>query len=234
MRSSGSPPDDDRTTAARIRDAAIDLFAADGITTTTVRAIAARAGVSPGLVIHHFGSKDGLLAACDRHVAALIREQKRAAMRAGAGYDPLTTMREMKDGPPLTRYLTRTLVDGSSEHVTALVDEMVADAAAYMADGVRSGMLRLSEYPYERAVLLTVWSLGALVLHEHVERLVGVDLTANLVDDPASAAAYTGPALEVAVHGFVNPEVAARMRAALVDGPASQRAQQESDHDGEG
>jgi hypothetical protein len=95
-------------------------------------------------------------------------------------------------------------------------------------------MLRPSEYPYERAVLLTVWSLGALVLHEHVERLVGVDLTANLVDDPASAAAYTGPALEVAVHGFVNPEVAARMRAALVDGPASQRAQQESDHDGEG
>src|SRR5690606_20135242 len=46
-------------TAARIRDAAIVEFAAHGFTKSTVRAIAESAGVSPGLVIHHFGSKDG-------------------------------------------------------------------------------------------------------------------------------------------------------------------------------
>ena len=48
-----------------------------------IRAIAADAGVSPGLVVHHFGSKDGLREACDRHVVARFRETKLAAMEEG-------------------------------------------------------------------------------------------------------------------------------------------------------
>src|SRR3712207_8086528 len=52
-----SSADDDLTGRARIRDAAIRRFAVDGFG-TSVRAIAADAGVSPGLVIHHFGSKE--------------------------------------------------------------------------------------------------------------------------------------------------------------------------------
>ena len=57
---------DDLTTSARIRDAAIAQFGAHGFN-TGVRAIATAAGVSPGLVIHHFGSKDGLRKACDEY-----------------------------------------------------------------------------------------------------------------------------------------------------------------------
>ena len=49
----------DLTARARIRDAAIECFARQGFA-VSVRAIAAHAGVSPGLVIHHFGSKAGL------------------------------------------------------------------------------------------------------------------------------------------------------------------------------
>ena len=37
-------------------------------------AIAQDAGVSPGLVLHHFGTKDALRAACDEHVLRQIRE----------------------------------------------------------------------------------------------------------------------------------------------------------------
>ena len=59
---------EDLTTRARIRDAAVDLFARDGFAHVTVRRIATEAGVSPALVIHHFGSKEGLRAACDAHV----------------------------------------------------------------------------------------------------------------------------------------------------------------------
>jgi hypothetical protein len=43
-----------------IRDAAIGYFAEHGFTSTTVRAIAAKAEVSPALVIHHFGPKENL------------------------------------------------------------------------------------------------------------------------------------------------------------------------------
>ena len=44
-----------------------------------MRAVAAEAGVSPALVIHHFGSKDALRAACDEHVLRVIREAETEA-----------------------------------------------------------------------------------------------------------------------------------------------------------
>ena len=216
MRSTGEMRDDDRTTKARIRDVAIGMFADEGVAATSVRAIAAAAGVSPALVIHHFGSKDALRVACDQHIATLVREQKTRAMRAGPGIDIVAALNDVRGGPPLTRYLARTLVDGSP-HVAQIVDEIVEDGVKYMAEGVESGVLRPTEYPYERTVVLTIWSLGALVMHEHLERLIGVDLTDYPAKDPTAAAAYIGPVLELMTEGVVSAEIAARMRDALVN-----------------
>lgn len=200
---------------ARIRDAAIALFAENGVKGTNMRAIAAAAGASAASVVHHFGTKDALVVECDRHVAELIREQKRKGMRSGPGFDPLVALREVREGPPLLRYLAVRLAD-SSPQVAGLVDDMVADAAAYLADGVESGMMRPTNYPYKRAVVLTIWSLGALVLHEHLERLIGVDIV-DPPQDPTAASAYVGPVLEILTDGIVEPDVAGRMNAAFVD-----------------
>src|ERR1700758_3794856 len=63
---------DDRTARAVIRDEALRLFAVRGPDGVTVRQIAAAARVSPGLVLHHFGSKDGLRQAVDDHVLGLF------------------------------------------------------------------------------------------------------------------------------------------------------------------
>src|SRR5680860_475244 len=59
----------DLTARANIRNAALRLFAESGHDAVTVREIATAAGVSPGLVLHHFGSKNGLRAAVDAHAA---------------------------------------------------------------------------------------------------------------------------------------------------------------------
>ncbi|MEX2504856.1 MAG: TetR family transcriptional regulator [Egicoccus sp.] len=197
---------DDLTARARIRDAAITCFAEGGVAATSVRTVAAAAGVSPALVIHHFGSKDALRVACDQHVAALVREQKSSAMAQGPGLDPFAALRTSRDGPPLLRYLARTLTDGSP-HVADLVDEMVDDAVAYMEQGVEAGMLKASEDPRGRAAVLTLWSLGALVLHEHANRLLGADL----LGDPLEAFPYYLTGLEIMGAGLMTPEVHARM-----------------------
>ncbi len=171
-----SPPKGDKSsTKNRILAAAITLFADQGVAATGVRAIAAAADVHPSLIIHYFGTKDGLRVACDKHVAAFVREHKQQVMRAGR-IDP-AELRDLRPAPPLLRYLARALADGSP-HTAALVDEMVNDAVGYLADGVASGLVRPTDHPYERAALLAIWSLGALALHEHVQRLLGVDLTA--------------------------------------------------------
>ncbi len=48
---------------------------------TTLAQIAARAGVSPGLVAHYFGDKDGLLDAAFRSLARRVGNQVRARLR---------------------------------------------------------------------------------------------------------------------------------------------------------
>jgi AcrR family transcriptional regulator len=47
-------------TRGAILDAARTLFARNGYTATTLRAVARDAGVDPALTLHHFGSKDAL------------------------------------------------------------------------------------------------------------------------------------------------------------------------------
>jgi AcrR family transcriptional regulator len=205
---------DDRTTAARIRDAAITEFASAGVAGTSIRTIASAAGVSPALVIHHFGSKDELRVVCDEHVATLVRDLKNKAMAAGAGFDPLAALRQQSEGPPAAKYLARTLVDGSP-HVADLVDETVEDAIKYMEVGVETGMITPSRFPRQRAAILMMWSLGGLVLHEHLERLIGIDITADFSDDPKAATAYMGPALEIA-GGFITETTQRMMAQAFV------------------
>jgi AcrR family transcriptional regulator len=55
-----------RNTEARILDVARTLFAAQGYQSTTIRAVAAAAGVDPALVMQYFGSKQDLFAAASR------------------------------------------------------------------------------------------------------------------------------------------------------------------------
>jgi AcrR family transcriptional regulator len=211
--STDESPIDDRTAKARIRDAAIDCFAEHGIPVTTARKVASSAGVSPGLVMHHFGSMDGLRVACDEYVTAMIRELKSGAMAAGPGFDPLAALRDQESGPPFAKYLARTLVDGSP-HVADLVDEIVADAVAYIDTGVETGMLTPSQYPRERAAILTMWSLGVLVLHDHLARLIGVDITEPL-DNPRGASSYVAPVLEI-LSGFLTETTVELMSEAFV------------------
>lgn len=59
---------------ARIRRAALELFAEQGVAPTSMRAIAARAGVSLGLVQHHFRTKDGLRDHVNRYAVVVAQE----------------------------------------------------------------------------------------------------------------------------------------------------------------
>lgn len=203
-------PVDDRTAKARIRDAAIGSFAENGIAGTTVRGIATAAGVSPGLVIHHFGSMDELRVACDEHIATTIGRFKHDAMSGGPNLDVLAALRNAPNGP-LMGYLARVLTDDSPT-VAALVDDLVADAESYIQQGVDSGILQPATDPRGRAVVLTLWNLGALVLHRHLHRLLGVDLTdPDLLADPR-AAAYIAPVYEIYSEGVVTSALASQLR----------------------
>jgi AcrR family transcriptional regulator len=100
-----------------IIQAAIRLFGERGIDATSLREVARAAGVSPALVVHHFGSKEGLVSAVDE--AAL--QEFGVAYSAGEsteGSDLLRqraeqTARVMREHPEVCTYLGRALVEGT-------------------------------------------------------------------------------------------------------------------------
>jgi AcrR family transcriptional regulator len=173
--SASSPQYEDLTTRARIRDAALARFPIDGFGATTIRAIAADAGVSPALVVHHFGSKDGLREACDHFVIARFRETKLAAMEEGNVFDPGFAATALQMAQPLLRYFGWAL---SRNHPAAgeLFDEMVREGLEVTRIAIDKGMIHDSPDLERRTAVQMSLSLGMLVMHAHLERNTGVDL----------------------------------------------------------
>lgn len=214
MRSTGGPSEvDDRSTKARIRDVALTLFADQGISATSLRAVAAAADVAPSHVVHYFRSKAGLRAACDEYVAAVLRHQQEDVVAAAPDLDPLAALRRWPSDLPLLAYLARSLVD-SSEGADALVDQLVEDAERYLTGLVDAGWLRPSAAPRTRAALVTFWSLGSLALHAQLERVLGVSLTAP-DRDPDAMAEYATAMLEVLGPGLFTPGALEHFRQAF-------------------
>ncbi|OFJ52060.1 TetR/AcrR family transcriptional regulator [Mycolicibacterium grossiae] len=188
---------DDLTTTARIRDAALDLFGRDGFG-VGVRAIAAAAGVSPGLVIHHFGSKEGLRRACDEHVAAVVLESKTESIRSA---DPATWFAQLagiEAYAPLMAYLMRSLQSGG-DLAKALWRTMIDNVEQYLDEGVRAGTVLPSPDPRGRSRFLAMAGGGSfllyLQLHDDPSDLAGVlrDYAEDMVL----------PALEIYSHGLM-------------------------------
>jgi betaine-aldehyde dehydrogenase len=77
----GSTAPIEDTRRRQLVEVTIDSLAELGYVGTTLAQIAARAGVSPGLVAHYFGDKDGLLDAAFRALARRVGNQVRARLR---------------------------------------------------------------------------------------------------------------------------------------------------------
>jgi AcrR family transcriptional regulator len=154
-------PDDDRTARARIRDAAVQTFGTAGFD-ASVRAVAAAAGVSPGLVIHHFGSKEGLRAACDEHVLRRVREAETDAFTQHSPGEWLAQLAVLDEFAPMVGYLLQTLLAGG--HLAAtLLERMAKDAESYLADAVAAGTMKPSRDPAARASFLVDVGIGAVL-----------------------------------------------------------------------
>jgi AcrR family transcriptional regulator len=188
---------DDLTTTARIRDAAIGQFGEHGFA-VGVRAIAKAAGVSPGLVIHHFGSKEGLRKACDDYVAEEIRVAKTESMRTA---DPATwfaQMAEIEDFAPAMAYLVRSMQAGG-ELANHLWHTMIDNAEGYIEEGVRAGTIKPSRDPKARARYLGITGGGAFLLYLQMHDKPG-DVRAVLHD---YAQDMILPALELYTQGLM-------------------------------
>jgi AcrR family transcriptional regulator len=154
---------DDRTAVARIRDAAIEQWGEHGFN-VGLRSIAEAAGVSAALVIHHFGSKEGLRKACDDYIAEEIREGKSASLQTKDPADWFAQMAEIESYAPMMAYLVRSMQSGTGL-AKMLWQKMIDNAEQYLEDGVRSGLLKPSRDPRARARYLGMSSGGGFLMY---------------------------------------------------------------------
>ncbi|RAU91341.1 TetR/AcrR family transcriptional regulator [Mycobacterium colombiense] len=187
----------DLTAAARIRDAAIEQFGEHGFG-VGLRAIAEAAGVSAALVIHHFGSKEGLRKACEDYIAETIRGNKSEALQSN---DPATwfaQMAEIEEYAPLMAYLVRSMQTGG-DLANMLWRKMIDNAEEYMAEGVRAGTIKPSRDPKGRARYLAITGGGGFLLYIQMHD-TPTDLRAVLRDYSRDMIL---PALEVYTEGLL-------------------------------
>jgi AcrR family transcriptional regulator len=188
---------DDRTAIARIRDAAIDQWGQQGFA-VGLRSIAEAAGVSAALVIHHFGSKDGLRKACDDY---LVEEIRKADSEALQSTDPATwfaALAEIESFAPMMAYLLQSMQSGG-ELATMMWRRLIENAEQYMEDGVRAGTLKPSRDPAARAKFLAISGGGSFLLFLQMHDNPA-DLRAALRDYGEEMVL---PALEIYTHGLM-------------------------------
>ena len=151
----------DLTGRARLRDAAIECFAAHGFD-ESLRTIASRAGVSAGLVRHHFGSKENLRDECD----ATVLERYRTLKTEGINTDPAVLFARLppsREGGILMVYILRSVRDGGAAG-RAFLENMVTEALKFSADAVSRGLIVPSRNEGARVRHLVHQSVGGLIV----------------------------------------------------------------------
>lgn len=169
------PEFEELTARARIRDAALRLFAERGTKAATIRDIAAAAGVSLGLVRHHFGSKEELRAACDEYALAKAMRIKYEALGAGmlgAGMPKPGFLPEVHPTLVLlVQYFAQSISDGS-DAAEAMFEQFVAVTEQWLARQFPGEF----DDPKAVAVLLTAMQLGPMLLRNQVSAALDLDL----------------------------------------------------------
>ncbi|HEV2377631.1 MAG TPA: TetR family transcriptional regulator [Streptosporangiaceae bacterium] len=201
----GEPDREDLTARARIRDAALALFADRGTEGASVRDIAHAAGVSAGLVRHHFGSKEGLRDACDAYALSRLMRFKEQAVLGGELASPGFLSTVQPEVLALYRYLARSMMDGSPS-AQAMFDEMVELGEQWIT---RNHAGQFSD-PRSYAAVLIAMELGALAMKDQLSRALGTDILS-----PQGHLRLAKTKIEFYSQPLLSADLAAQARAAI-------------------
>jgi AcrR family transcriptional regulator len=165
----------DLSTSARIRNAALEGFAERGVRGTSIRDVASTAGVSAGLVQHHFGTKAGLREAVDEYVIAVAIETFENLVGGDSDEEAWqamgdTTTAWVRDNAVAVRYVARGLSEGdpgAAKIFAALVQVARSSWLAPLAD---QGALHSDVDRDWAAIHVIVFNLASVLLEPAISR----------------------------------------------------------------
>ncbi|MBF6136831.1 TetR/AcrR family transcriptional regulator [Nocardia otitidiscaviarum] len=159
---------DDLTAKARIRNAAMDLFAQYGESRVSLRAVAAEAGVTLGLVQHHFKTKAGLIEAVDQLIVDYFAAAVSSVPPTGTTAQVATARDEavrrmLHDNPAVVNYVRRAVLEPAETQLRLL--ESLVDLTRREITGLReAGLASTTRREPTQIVEVMVRQLGELLL----------------------------------------------------------------------
>lgn len=178
-------PRDAVATRARILDAALASFAASGYGATSLDALAVQVGLRKQTILHHFGTKQGVLVAVvDRSAGELADALEAALCGAGPGFARVealvrATFRMAARRPELLGLLREVgrLGPPAATRLVEALEPLVERALAFLEEEMAAGRVRRHD---PRLLLLSAYSTVIGVATEvEVLRAVGVEPTAR-------------------------------------------------------
>lgn len=169
--------DRDLTAEARIRNAALEGFARDGVNATSIRDVARSANVSPGLVQHHFKTKADLERAVNEYVIQIATEAYEGFEEATAGASTEELLAAMgdfitaffRDHRDALLYVIRSAALGE-EAGLGVFDAFLAIVSAQVERLAHDGTLREDVDRLWTSLHVVIFNLGTVMLEPAIDR----------------------------------------------------------------
>lgn len=175
-----------------------------------MRAIATDADVSAALIVHHFGDKNALRAACDDHVVAVFIDDEHDLIQAPTSERIRAALNDLERFGPYIDYLARMLTD-SSAATDRLFDVIVSSTRKVLDEQRAAGLIVEMSDPEMTLLLLVMMGLSPVLMRAQISRTLGKDQLS-----PAGLLRTTLPTMELLTHGiYSTPALLESTRQAL-------------------
>ena len=178
-------------TREQLIETATNAFARDGFATTSLRSIAKEAGVSPALVVHHFGSREKLIEECIVRGLGLWVSEKQQFVDVSLSVAIGQWQSSLDKHSQKLQFFRQVLLAGG-EPANILFSRMVKEARMMIDAQVEKGQMRKSDNPDDLALLMTLHGLAPLIMQEQVNSHLGGNFM-----EPALGARLAGANLEI-------------------------------------
>lgn len=178
----------------------VELFAERGFREVSVREITTAAGVSPGLLIHHFKSKEGFIESCIEEVFGEVLSFKTEP-------NPLdlnSQLEKWKSNPEFFRTPLRffkVVLSSDTVYAKQLFELLLQGTKKVLEEGVNSGQIKKPSNMEMTNLVLTVNSLGTVILSDLIRDQLGGEFT-----DPKYAKEFIEANMEIYTNGVYTPQ----------------------------
>ena len=159
-------------TRAQLIEVATIAFARDGIASTSLRAIAKEAGVSPALVVHHFGSREKLIEDCIIKALGLWVSEKQEFVDVSLSTALAKWQGAIAEHGAKLQFFRQVLIAGG-EPANILFSRMVKESEMMIQAQIDKGQMRKAENIPDLALLMTLHGLAPLIMQDQVNNHLG-------------------------------------------------------------